>query len=192
MFWYLIWCRNQRIIDTVDLDTPTWERETTGFWIDLPTSLLDLMRVKNIDAAEAIHSAEHALLNRFGLPDDVKTECKAGEKEYSVTPSQRKRPARSVDLLKNLILADRRNSLIFYDAIRKGGGVAVKAFDHGLSRFSLSFNMKSTLNHVVRDLLEKAHAAIEHCHCSEGCQQCMDATNLYCHIRFLIGSPRCS
>ncbi|KAF8350877.1 P-loop containing nucleoside triphosphate hydrolase protein [Amanita rubescens] len=117
---------NQRILDT-------------GFWIDLPTSLLDLMRVKNIDAAEAIHSAEHALLNRFGLPDDVKTECKAGEKEYRVTPSQRKRPAR----------------LIFYDAIRKGGGVAVKAFDH------------------VRDLLEKADAAIEECLCSEGCQRCV-------------------
>lgn len=100
MFRYLISRRNQRILDTVDLDTPTWERETTGFWIDLPTSLLDLMRDKKIDAAEAIHSAEHALLNRFGLSDDIKTECKASEKEYRVTASQRKRPARSVDLLK--------------------------------------------------------------------------------------------
>lgn len=96
----LISHRNQRILDTVDLETPAWERETTGFWIDLPTSILDLMRDKKIDAAEAIHSAEHALLNRFGLPDDIKTECKASEKEYSVTPSQRKRPARSVNFAK--------------------------------------------------------------------------------------------
>ena len=93
----LISHRNQQILDAVDLETPAWERETTGFWIDLPTSILDLMRDKKIDAAEAIHSAEHALLNRFGLPDDIKTECKASEKEYSETPSQRKRPARSVN-----------------------------------------------------------------------------------------------
>ncbi|KAF8721902.1 hypothetical protein AX14_010114 [Amanita brunnescens Koide BX004] len=131
--------RNQKILDAVDLDTPTWERETTGFWIDLPASILELMRDKKIDVAEAIHSAEHALLNRFGLHDDIKTECKASEKEYRVTPSQRKRPAR----------------LIFYDAIAKGGGVAVKAFDH------------------VHDLLEEADAAIEHCRCSAGCQHCM-------------------
>ncbi|KAK2467067.1 hypothetical protein APHAL10511_001325 [Amanita phalloides] len=123
--------RNKRILDTVDLDTPVWERETMGFWIDLPRVILDVMRDKNIDMAGAIHAAEHALLNRFSLSEDVRTECKASEKEYRVTESRRKRPAR----------------LIFFDAIGKG----------------------------VRDLLEKADAAIQHCCCSQGCKQCVQS-----------------
>ncbi|KIL69576.1 hypothetical protein M378DRAFT_184005 [Amanita muscaria Koide BX008] len=133
--------KNQKIIDTVDLNTPVWERETTGFWIDLPRPILELMQSKNIDAAEAIHAAQHALINCFGFQQDIKTECKASEKEYRVTESQRKRPAR----------------LIFYDAIGKGGGTTVKAFDH------------------VRDLLDKADVAITHCPCLNGCQQCVQS-----------------
>ncbi|KAF8630367.1 hypothetical protein AX15_002931 [Amanita polypyramis BW_CC] len=131
--------RNNQILDTVDLDTPAWERETTGFWIDLPMPILNLMRDKKIDIAEAIHAAQHALLNCFSMLEDIKTECKASEKEYRVTPSRRKRPAR----------------LIFYDVIGRGSGVAVKAFDH------------------VRDLLEKANAAIEDCPCPGGCKRCV-------------------
>ena len=73
-----------------------WERETTGFWIDLPKSILEFLRVKRIDAAEAIHAAQHALLNRFSFQADIRTECKASEKEYRVTESKRKRPARWV------------------------------------------------------------------------------------------------
>ncbi|TFK42769.1 DEAD/H helicase [Crucibulum laeve] len=109
----ICFCRNKAIIDSVDLDTPPWECETTGFWIDVPKALLALMYTKGINPAEAIHSAQHALLNQFALSEDVKTECKAPEKEYRVTESSRKRPAR----------------LIFYDAIGKGGGVSAKAFD---------------------------------------------------------------
>jgi DEAD/DEAH box helicase domain-containing protein len=52
------------------------------------------MRVKGINPAEAIHAAEHAFLNRFAMAADMKTECKAAEKEYKTTESQRKRPAR--------------------------------------------------------------------------------------------------
>ncbi|KAM6500695.1 P-loop containing nucleoside triphosphate hydrolase protein [Amanita muscaria] len=133
--------RNQKIIDTVDLNTPVWERETTGFWIDLPRQILELMQSKNIDAAEAIHAAQHALINCFGFQQDIKTECKASEKEYKVTESQRRRPAR----------------LIFYDAMGKGGGTTVKAFDH------------------VRDLLDKADVAITNCPCLNGCQQCVQS-----------------
>jgi len=106
--------RNKSIIDVVDLDTPPWERESTGMWMDVPRRTLDLMKDSGINPAEAIHAAEHAFLNRFALGRDVKTECKVPEKEYKASESQRKRPAR----------------LIFYDPTGRGGGVTVKAFDH--------------------------------------------------------------
>ncbi|KAF7359385.1 P-loop containing nucleoside triphosphate hydrolase protein [Mycena sanguinolenta] len=105
--------RNGSILDTVDLDNDPWEHETTGFWIDVPSPTLELLRVKQFRPAAAIHSAAHALLNRFVL-QDVKTECKAPEKENKQQESSRKRPAR----------------LIFYDSISLGGGVSTKAFDN--------------------------------------------------------------
>ncbi|KAL6309039.1 P-loop containing nucleoside triphosphate hydrolase protein [Sparassis latifolia] len=106
--------RNRSIIDVVDLETPPWERDSTGMWMDVPRRTLELMKHSGINPAEAIHAAEHAFLNRFALGRDIKTECKVPEKEYKATASQRKRPAR----------------LIFYDPTGKTGGVTVKAFDH--------------------------------------------------------------
>jgi len=44
--------------------------------------------------AAAIHSACHAWMNHFALAIDLRTECKAPEKEFKATQSQRKRPAR--------------------------------------------------------------------------------------------------
>ncbi|KAJ7197217.1 hypothetical protein GGX14DRAFT_668627 [Mycena pura] len=105
--------RNNSILDTVSLDNEPWEHETTGFWIDVPFSTLSLLRSKNFKPAAAIHSAQHAVLNRFMLTD-VKTECKAPEKENKREESSRKRPAR----------------LIFYDSIGVGGGISTKAFDN--------------------------------------------------------------
>ncbi|CCM03863.1 uncharacterized protein FIBRA_06013 [Fibroporia radiculosa] len=102
------------IIDAVDLDTPPWERESTGMWIDVPKRTLNLMRDSGINPAEAIHSAEHAILNRFALATDLRTECKVAEKEYKSKESQRKRPAR----------------LIFYEPTGKNSGVATRVFDH--------------------------------------------------------------
>ncbi|KAF5386879.1 hypothetical protein D9615_001687 [Tricholomella constricta] len=86
--------RNKVIIEAVDLDTPAWERDTTGLWMDIPKALLRLLRMKGIHAAEAIHAAQHAFLNRFSMALDLKTECKAAEKEYKEAESKRKRPAR--------------------------------------------------------------------------------------------------
>ena len=60
------------------MDTPPFERETTGFWIDVPKHLLDVLSASNINAAEAIHSANHAIMNRFAMAQDLKTECKVG------------------------------------------------------------------------------------------------------------------
>ncbi|EMD38568.1 hypothetical protein CERSUDRAFT_82843 [Gelatoporia subvermispora B] len=106
--------RNRAIIDAIDLETPPWERDSTGMWIDVPKQTLGLLKHSGINPAEAIHAAEHAFLNRFALREDLKTECKVAEKEYKVGPSQRKRPAR----------------LIFYEPSGKTGGTAVRAFDH--------------------------------------------------------------
>ncbi|KAG6897838.1 hypothetical protein C0992_010326 [Termitomyces sp. T32_za158] len=79
---------------SVDLETPAWQRETTGVWIDVPKALLELFLLKGINPAEAIHAAQHAVLNRFSLAQDLKTECKVAEKEYKMAESKRKRPAR--------------------------------------------------------------------------------------------------
>ncbi|KAF5358075.1 hypothetical protein D9756_001743 [Leucocoprinus leucothites] len=108
--------RNKTILDATEIDTPPYVCDTTGLWIDVPRAILQLLRSKRYNLAEAIHAAQHAFLNQFPLSADLKTECKAAEKEYRVTESSRKRPAR----------------LIFYDAIGKGGGIAAKAFDYGV------------------------------------------------------------
>ncbi len=86
--------RNKAILEAVDLETPPFDRETTGMWIDVPKKILDILRSKGIHAAEAIHSAEHAFLNRFALSADLKTECKIPQKEYMAKDSKRKRPGR--------------------------------------------------------------------------------------------------
>ncbi|KAF7440973.1 hypothetical protein PC9H_001322 [Pleurotus ostreatus] len=105
--------RHKQILDSVDVETPPWERDSTGMWLDVPKSALMIMEEADINAAEAIHSAQHAFLNQFAMAADLRTECKAAEKEYKKAESSRKRPAR----------------LIFYDTPGRGGGVAAKAFD---------------------------------------------------------------
>ena len=59
-----------------------------------------------MNPAEGIHAAEHAFLNRFALAGDMGTECKAAEKEYKSTETQRKRPARYKSSSLSLHLAD--------------------------------------------------------------------------------------
>jgi DEAD/DEAH box helicase domain-containing protein len=83
-------------LDTVDLETLPWERETTGLWIDVPKPTLELMDNKGIKASEAIHAAQHAFLNCFVMGADLKTECKVAVKEYKTTKSRRQRPGRQV------------------------------------------------------------------------------------------------
>ncbi|KAF8964071.1 DEAD/H helicase [Flammula alnicola] len=106
--------RGKTILDAVELITPPWERETTGFWIDLPSTILESLSSKQIDGAAAIHAAEHAFLNQFVLSEDVKTDCRVAKEDYKDTDTPAKRPPR----------------LIFYDAAGKTGGVVARAFDH--------------------------------------------------------------
>ncbi|KAG8949918.1 hypothetical protein FRC04_008221 [Tulasnella sp. 424] len=138
--------RNNSILDSVDLDTPPFERETVGMWINVPSSVLDLMRRKALSPAEAIHAAEHTVLNMsplfaFATDGDIKTECKIPEKEYAAKESSRKRPAR----------------LVFYDGGGKCTGVSAKAFDH------------------ASDLLHQALERLEACQCEDGCPSCIEA-----------------
>jgi len=91
--------RNNQILDAVDLDTPPFERESMGFWVDLPNQTLALMRRHGLNPAEGLHAAAHVVLSLaplFALASggDIRTECKVPEKEFSHAPSERKRPAR--------------------------------------------------------------------------------------------------
>ncbi|CAE6466970.1 unnamed protein product [Rhizoctonia solani] len=106
--------RGQEILDVVDIQTPPYERMTTGMWMDVPKSILQLLKDKGINPAEAIHATSHAVLNRTHLSTDLKTECKVPSKEYTQRETSRKRPAR----------------LIWYDASGDGSGLCAKAFDY--------------------------------------------------------------
>ncbi|SJL04493.1 related to helicases [Armillaria ostoyae] len=106
-----------RKIKDVDLDNDPWEQETLGMWLDVPKQIPGWLNSKGIKPAAAIHAAEHAFLNKFALAQDVRTECKAEEKEVLIEKeSKRKRPAR----------------LIFCDHVGQemGSGVTAKAFDN--------------------------------------------------------------
>ncbi|EJU03818.1 P-loop containing nucleoside triphosphate hydrolase protein [Dacryopinax primogenitus] len=135
--------RETTILDTVDLDSPPFIRSSTGFWIDVPRPTLNLLIDKDINPAEAIHAACHAVLSILPVfvltaLGDVGTECKAPQKEYMQKESQRKRPAR----------------LIFYDGTA-ASGICAKVYDR--------------THHVLAKALE----ILEHCGCEDGCPACI-------------------
>lgn len=87
--------KQKRILDSVDVDTPPLIEQTQGFWINMDENTLLLLRRRKINAAAAIHSAQHAVLAL--LPEsDLRTECKAPEKEWAGKKTSRRRPARLV------------------------------------------------------------------------------------------------
>ncbi|KAL6881536.1 P-loop containing nucleoside triphosphate hydrolase protein [Trichoderma novae-zelandiae] len=135
-----------RIIDAVQVDNPPVIRYSKGMWLDIPGQVLELLRDLQLNAAAAIHAAEHVIMSLLpafviSLPGDVRTECKVALKEFAKKETKRKRPAR----------------LTFYDA--KGGangsGVSTKAFDH------------------IDHLLERALKRVEECCCQQGCVECV-------------------
>lgn len=135
--------RRKRVLDAVEVDSPPLVILSKGMWLDVPTSALDILRLKNLNLAAAIHAAEHALLSLLpnfvtSMPGDVKTECKAPEKEFMKRETARKRPAR----------------LTFYDA-KGAGGTTTKAFE------------------FVDLLLRQAVERVELCACLGGCVECM-------------------
>ncbi|KAK0552150.1 ATP-dependent 3'-5' DNA helicase [Tilletia horrida] len=136
--------RRANILDSVDVDCPPYVRETRGMWLDVPMWLVQALTEKTINAAAAIHAAEHALLSLtpmfvVSIAGDVQTECKIAEKEYAKKVSTRRRPAR----------------LIFYDLPGQNAGICERAFEH------------------LDALIRIAIAVIEACHCAEGCPSCV-------------------
>ncbi|KAH9483859.1 ATP-dependent helicase hrq1 [Psilocybe cubensis] len=113
---YITSPRGSNILDAVELITPPWERETIGFWIDLPNVILERLYAEEIDGAAAIHAAEHAVLNQYALSQDVKTDCRVAKEGYADGNTSAKRAPR----------------LVFYDAVGKTGGVISRAFDNGV------------------------------------------------------------
>lgn len=119
VFGFFKFDKRDRIIEAVEVDHPPYIINTKGFWIDVPPSTIELIDQKNLSVPGAIHAAEHALINFFPRfvvcgPGDIRTECKAPEKEFAKRQSTRRRPAR----------------LIFGDKVggEGGSGLSQKAF----------------------------------------------------------------
>ncbi|RYP54292.1 hypothetical protein DL768_000866 [Monosporascus sp. mg162] len=146
VFGYFKVDKNRRILDAVQVDNPPIIRHSKGMWLDVPKRALEILVERRLNVAGAIHGAEHAVMSLMptfviSMPGDVRTECKAGLKEFAQRETQRKRPAR----------------LTFYDA--KGGasgsGISTKAFE------------------FIDRLLVQALKRVEHCHCDQGCPECV-------------------
>ena len=80
--------KRNNIIDAVDVDNPSVIINTRGMWLDIPLSALEILSEKGYNIAGSIHAAEHAVLSLLPnvvitSPGDVRTECKAPQKEYA-------------------------------------------------------------------------------------------------------------
>ncbi|EEQ92202.1 DEAD/DEAH box helicase [Blastomyces dermatitidis ER-3] len=158
-----------RILDAVALDNPPIEIMSKGMWLDVPKGALDILKSRNLNAAAAIHAAEHAILSLMptyivsSSPGDVRTECKVAAKELG--PKHRQALAHHDHAQSHAVppppkpARQRPARLTFYDA--KGGpsgsGIAAKAFE------------------FVDSLLRRALGRIEACQCTapQGCIECV-------------------
>lgn len=106
--------QSNQIIEDVPVEHPPLVQISEGLWIDLPTSLFHFLRSKRLSVAGAIHGACHVFISMsFTVINGgcgMGTECKAPEKEFATSKSERTRPAR----------------LIFYDNF--GNGICRRAF----------------------------------------------------------------
>ncbi|KAK9466727.1 hypothetical protein V1512DRAFT_164909 [Lipomyces arxii] len=161
VFGYFKIDARRQIIDAVDVSTtPPVVIDTKGFWIDVPQRAVALMNEKKLHFAGAIHAAEHAIISMTGAvvmssTSDLRTECKAPEKEFASRESARKRPARltfydssSGTSRSNRYEADVSRGLIF------GSGLSRKVFEF--------------LEIIVQMAIER----IESCECEFGCIEC--------------------
>ncbi|PHH71216.1 hypothetical protein CDD82_6676 [Ophiocordyceps australis] len=135
-----------RVLDAVQVDNGPVIRYSKGMWLDVPRRALDILEQRRLNAAAAIHAAEHAVMSLLptfvvSMPGEVRTECKVAAKEFAQRPTRRRRPAR----------------LTLYDAKggAQGSGLSTKAFDH------------------VDGLLRMALQRVEGCQCRRGCLECV-------------------
>lgn len=146
VFGYFKVDRRSKIIDAVDVYLPPFKATRAGMWINLSILTLDTLVNKNLNAAAAIHAAQHLLIGmvpRYVVTatSDLSTECKAPEKELAKRGSTRVRPAR----------------LVVYEKYggEMGNGTARKIYDR------------------LEAILEACYERIESCPCDHGCMDCI-------------------
>jgi len=121
VFGYFKMDRRNQILDAVEVHNPPVKYKSKGLWIDIPQKALDFISLKGLSAPAGIHAAQHAVINMLPLfilsgLDEIRTECKAPEKEFGHRENKRKRPAR-------LIIFDSKGGQF-------GSGLSTKAFDN--------------------------------------------------------------
>ncbi|KAI5288117.1 hypothetical protein KEM54_005461 [Ascosphaera aggregata] len=161
VFGYFKMDKAGNIFEAVELNNPAIERRSKGFWLDVPLEALEILKSRNMNAAAAIHAAEHALmllLPSFVIssPGDVRAECKNAAKEIG---PQHRRKGNNTRALPTPPTRQRPARLVFYDSRGgpSGSGVANKAFE------------------FAPKLLNRAITRIDTCpcRCPQGCAECV-------------------
>lgn len=154
--------RRAEILEAVEVDNPPMKMYSKGFWLDIPSKAIQLIREKGLNVSAGIHAAQHAIMNilpifinggattnpnvRFNSnlgEAELKTECKAPKKEFAQRQSARMRPPR----------------LVFHDAKggKQGTGVSAKTFEH------------------IDEILYTTYVRVRDCECEWGCPLCVAA-----------------
>ncbi|OBA19141.1 P-loop containing nucleoside triphosphate hydrolase protein [Metschnikowia bicuspidata var. bicuspidata NRRL YB-4993] len=173
VFGYFKVNRKSDILEAVEVKNPPVILKSKGFWIDIPSRAVDIIKEKRLNPAGGIHAAQHAIMNVLplyvtggattnpnarwtpnGADAELSTECKAPEKEFARRQSMRKRPAR----------------LIFYDS--KGGeqgtGMSGKTFEY------------------IDEIVCATYERVRDCECAWGCPLCVAGT--FCKENMLVMS----
>ncbi|PRT52883.1 ATP-dependent helicase HRQ1 [Wickerhamiella sorbophila] len=146
VFGYFKVDRRNKIIEAVDVYLPPFEAKRAGIWMNLSIAVLETITEKNLNAAAAIHAAEHLIISmipRFVVtsPGDLGTECKAPEKELAKKATGRIRLAR-------LIIFERRGG-------EAGNGTVEKVYE------------------CLDQILDACCERIDACPCTHGCLDCI-------------------
>ncbi|KAK9461933.1 uncharacterized protein V1516DRAFT_695377 [Lipomyces oligophaga] len=165
VFGYFKMDAQNRIIDAVDVNTtPPVVTYTKGFWLDVPLRAIEVIQQKGLHLAGAIHAAEHVIIGMttrvvMAGQGDIRTECKAPEKEFATRETQRKRPAR----------------LVFYDA---NSGILANASQQAYesNQQAIGTGMSRKVFEFVEEVLLTAVERVENCECELGCPACIIRT----------------
>lgn len=146
VFGYFKVDKRRRILDAVHVDNPPIIRHSKGMWLDVPKRALEILVERRLHVAGAIHAAEHAVMSQ--MPNFVIS-----------LPGDVRTECKSglKEFAQKETQRKRPARLTFYDA--KGGtggsGISTKAFE------------------FIDLLLVQALERVEHCHCEQGCVECV-------------------
>jgi DEAD/DEAH box helicase domain-containing protein len=146
VFGYFKVDKRRRILDAVHVDNPPIVRHSKGMWLDVPKRALEILVERRLHVAGAIHAAEHAVMSL--MPNFVIS-----------MPGDVRTECKSglKEFAHKETQRKRPARLTFYDA--KGGaggsGISTKAFE------------------FIDLLLVQALQRVEHCHCEQGCVECV-------------------